>query len=202
MSGQAERVAFAKDYLERLAAVLAGVPLGALAQAMALLERAHEDQRQVFIAGNGGSASTAMHMANDLMKGVAKGGGSGLRAIALSDNVSLLTAIANDESYAEVFAGQLSALARPGDLLVVISASGNSPNILRAVEQARQLEVTTIGLLGMGGGTAASMVDCAVVVPADDYGPAEDAHLVCDHLMTAYLRRQASARRRAAPLRR
>jgi D-sedoheptulose 7-phosphate isomerase len=108
-----------------------------LARALEVLEKAYIERRQVFLAGSGGSAATASHMANDLMKGVAKGDRRGFRAIALSDNVPLITAIANDESYSEVFVGQLAALGQPGDVLIVFSGGGNSANIVCAVEVAR-----------------------------------------------------------------
>lgn len=131
---------FARQYLDKLFDVARCLPVDELARAIELIERAAEADQYIFLTGNGGSAATALHMANDLMKGVAKGGGKGLRAIALSDNIALLTAIANDESDAEVFAGQLAVLAQPGDVLIVFPASGNSPNIVRAVEVARQLQ--------------------------------------------------------------
>lgn len=187
------RTAFAVRYLETLRAVLADLPLVPLGQALEALERAQREGRHVFLAGNGGSAATASHMANDLMKGIATRGRPGIRAIALTDNVPLVTAIANDIGYEEIFARQLAWLGRPDDLLIVISASGNSPNIVRAVETARQIGMTAIGLLGMGGGKVAGMVDIAVVVPSSEYGPIEDAHMVFDHLAMAYLRRQVES---------
>ena len=183
-----EIAAFAQEYLENLCTVLRGVPLNDLALAIEMLEHAYVERRQVFLAGNGGSAATASHMAQDLVKGVAKGSGRGFRAIALSDNVPLITAIANDESYSEVFAGQLAALGQPGDVLIVISGSGNSGNIVRAVEVARQMQITTIAFLGMGGGQVAKMADISVIVPSDEYGPVEDVHMMFDHLIMAYLR--------------
>ncbi len=185
--------AFARRYIDGLHDVLRELPFAALARVMELLEGALAEQRQVFVAGNGGSAATASHMANDLMKGVAKGGGRGVRAIALSDSVPLITAIANDEDYREVFAGQLAALGQPADLLIVLSASGNSPNIIRVIETAKSLGIGTVGFLGMGGGQAAKLVDVPVIVPSDAYGPVEDVHLVFDHLITAYLRQITGA---------
>ncbi len=182
------RIAFAERYTENLCRVIRDLPLHDLAHALETLEQALTEQRQVFIAGNGGSAATASHMANDLMKGVAKGGGPGLRAIALSDNVALITAIANDEDYSEIFASQLAVLGQPGDVLIVFTGSGNSPNIVRAVAVAQQMQITTIGFLGMGGGQVAKMVDVPVIVPSDEYGPIEDVHMMFDHLVTVYLR--------------
>lgn len=188
MSGDTDRLAFARRYIAEVADVLRRLPLEDLARALGMLEVALVEGRYVFLAGNGGSAATASHMANDLLKGVAKDGRRGARAVALSDSVPLITAIANDEDYSEVFAGQLAALGQPGDLLIVLSASGNSPNVLRAVSLAREMRMRTIGLVGMGGGKVAKMCDVAVIVPSDDYGPVEDAHMVFNHLISSYLR--------------
>lgn len=185
MSGDAER--FARDYVENLCKVLRALPFADLARAMELLERARAEGRTVFIAGNGGSAATASHMANDLLKGAAAGGQGGLRALALADGVPLLTAIANDASYEEIFSIPLEALARRGDVLVVITGSGNSPNVLRAAAAASRIGMTTVGFLGKGGGRVRDMLDVEVTVPSDDYGPIEDAHMCFDHLITAWL---------------
>lgn len=183
-----DRERFSFDYIEMLCMVLRDLPLKDLVGALQVLERAFVERRQVFIAGNGGSAATASHMANDLGKGVAEVGGRGLRAISLSDNVPLITAIANDKDYTEVFADQLLALGQPEDVLIVFSGSGNSANIVRVAEVAREMQIVTIALLGMEGGQVAEMVDVSVVVPSEDYGPIEDVHMVLDHLITAYLR--------------
>lgn len=188
-----DRISFARRYIDTLGAVLRELPVEGLAETLRVLERAHLDRRHVFIAGNGGSAATASHMANDLQWGLAQLGTPGLRAIALSDNVPLLTAIANDRSYQDVFSAQLESLADAGDVLIVISGSGNSPNVVRAVEVARRKGLVTVGFLGMTGGKLRSMVDVPVVVPSDDYGPIEDLHMMFDHLCTAYLRRWAEA---------
>lgn len=181
--------AFARQYLSGLGRVLERVSCDDLAKVMEILERVRRERRTVFLAGNGGSAATASHMANDLMKTIVSGRDTcGLRAISLSDNTQLVTAIANDMSYDDVFAEQLKHLACEGDILIVISGSGNSKNIIRAVETAKRLRLTTIGFLGKGGGKVKNMVDVSVVVPSDDYGPIEDVHLVFNHLITEYLR--------------
>jgi D-sedoheptulose 7-phosphate isomerase len=184
----ADRTAFAKRYVNALARVLAELPFDAVGRAMEALEGAHAEGRRVFVVGNGGSAATASHMANDLVWGLAQLGKPGFRAMALSDNVPLITAIANDRSYAEVFAKQLEALADPGDVVVAISGSGNSPNVVRAVEVARERGMKTIGFLGMGGGKLGKMVDIPIIVPSTDYGPIEDVHMMLDHLLIAYFR--------------
>lgn len=180
---------FAADYVAELERVLEALPLDDLGRAMAVLEAAHRDDRLVFIAGNGGSAATASHMANDLAFGVAKSGGRGFRVVSLSDNVPSLTAISNDESFDHIFAKQIDLLGRPGDVLIAISGSGNSPNIVSAVRLARDRGLEIVGFLGMGGGEVAPLCDVSVTVPSDDYGPIEDVHMMFDHLITAWLRR-------------
>lgn len=185
---QQERIAFAQRYLENLSRVLLETPVEELAQALEIFEQALVKRNQVFVVGNGGSASTASHMVNDFMKGVAKDGGRGLRVICLSDSVAVITAIANDQEYTEIFSGQLAELAQADDVLVVFSGSGNSPNIVRAAIEARKLKMTTVAFLGMGGGRVAQLADVSVVVPSDEYGPVEDVHLAFNHLATSYLR--------------
>ena len=188
-----ERSDFASRYVGNLVAVLNALPLDAIDRALAALEAAYDEGRQVFIVGNGGSAATASHMCNDLVWGMAQIGRPSFRAVALTDNVPLITAIANDLSYDEVFTVPLRALAKPGDLLVVISGSGNSRNAMRAAEVAKELALTTVGFLGRGGGKLGAMVDVPVVVPSDDYGPIEDIHMMFDHLIISYFRKRASA---------
>lgn len=145
-------------------------------------------RRQIFILGNGGSAATAAHMANDLNKYAGGEGRRRFRALALSDNVSLLTAIANDIGYADVFVEQLRNFLQPGDVVIGISTSGNSPNVVRAVEYARAHGGRVIGLCGRPGGRLAQLADLKIIVPSDHIGQQEDAHLVIDHVLAAALR--------------
>lgn len=184
-------------YRAGLAAALAALPVDAVADLIAELAAAHAAGRRVFLAGNGGSAATASHLACDLAKTTLGPPGGPparrFRALALTDNVPLLTAWGNDVGYEAVFAEQLRNLAEPGDLLVVVSASGNSPNILAALAAARALGLRTAGLLGFGGGAAAGLADVAVVVPGDQYGYVEDLHLALGHLVTAHFRRALAA---------
>jgi D-sedoheptulose 7-phosphate isomerase len=145
----------------------------------------------VYIAGNGGSAATASHMACDLSKAGETGDGATkrrLRVAPLADNTSRMTAIANDDGYRWVFARQLESLADPGDLLIVISASGNSENVVEAVRSARSMGVSTVGILGFGGGVLRDLVDLAIVVVSDEYGPVEDAHLALNHALSEAVR--------------
>lgn len=181
---------FAEGYLDHLKQVIDALSLEPFREIFRILKDARDRGRQVFLIGNGGSAATASHMANDLAKGAAKGGEKGLRAVALSDNVPLITAIANDESYENIFSGQLEILAEPADVLIVITGSGNSPNILKALQIANDMELTTIGFLGRDGGQAKSLIDIVLLVPDTDYGPIEDLHMVFTHLITAYFQRK------------
>ncbi|HXP93536.1 MAG TPA: SIS domain-containing protein, partial [Candidatus Binatia bacterium] len=137
---------------------------------------------------NGGSASTASHMMNDLMKFTSIDGCRRFRAVALTDNVPLITALGNDLEYADVFIEQLKNLLLPGDALIAISGSGNSPNIIKAVEYAKTVGAISIGLAGRPGGKLAQIADHKVVVPADRIGQQEDGHLVLNHVIATALR--------------
>ena len=182
---------FAKDYIKGLKDVLDQIPLGPVDEIVRAIELAQNNRQQVFVIGNGGSAATASHMMNDLCKGTLGHKGDApwprLRVIALTDNVSLMTAWANDTDYNNVFSEPLKNLAQRGDLLVAISASGNSPNVLAAVDAAKQIGVKVIGLTGFGGGKLAKLADISFVVPSDGYGPVEDVHMILDHIITGYL---------------
>jgi D-sedoheptulose 7-phosphate isomerase len=182
---------FAKDYIKGLKDVLDRIPLGPIDEIVQAIELAQNERRQIFVIGNGGSAATASHMMNDLCKGTLghKGDASWprLRVIALTDNVSLMTAWANDSDYTRVFSEPLKNLAQRDDLLIAISASGNSPNIIAAVEAAKQIGVKVIGLAGFGGGKLAKLAEICFVVPSDGYGPVEDVHMILDHIVTGYL---------------
>ncbi|MGA2137696.1 MAG: SIS domain-containing protein [Verrucomicrobiia bacterium] len=182
---------FAKDYIHGLKGVLDRLPLKPVEEIIQAIEQAQNERRQVFVIGNGGSAATASHMMNDLCKGTLGHKGDApwprLRVIALTDNVSLMTAWANDTDYDRIFSEPLKNLAQRGDLLIAISASGNSPNIIAAVEAAKHLGVKVIGLAGFGGGKLSKMADVSFVVASDEYGPVEDVHMILDHIITGYL---------------
>jgi D-sedoheptulose 7-phosphate isomerase len=182
---------FAKDYIRGLKDVLDRIPLGPVDEIIQAIELAQNNRQQVFVIGNGGSAATASHMMNDLCKGTLGHKGDApwprLRVIALTDNVSLMTAWANDTDYNHIFSEPLKNLAQRGDLLIAISASGMSSNILAAVEVAKQIGVKVIGLAGFGGGKLAKLADISFVVPSDGYGPVEDVHMILDHIITGYL---------------
>jgi D-sedoheptulose 7-phosphate isomerase len=174
-------------YRDRLVTALEVLDAAAVQRAIEILEQAWTADRLVLLAGNGGSASTAEHMDLDLSKTIARiaGAGRGFRTIALTHGPAL-SAWANDAGPEEVFRGQIRDLGRSGDVLVVFSAMGNSPNILAALDEAAVLGLQTIGFLGAGGGAAADKVDVAVVAASDEYGVIEDIHVVLNHLVTEY----------------
>ena len=176
------------SYLAELAEALGEVPESALGAALEMLLEVRAAGRRVYVLGNGGSAATASHLVCDLVKTARVPGLAPVRAFALADNAPLLTAWANDAEYARCFAEQVEALAEPGDLIVAISASGNSPNVLEALHVARERGARTIALVGFDGGRAAGLADLALHVPRGHYGLVEDAHMAIGHALTAALR--------------
>lgn len=142
--------------------------------------------RQVFLCGNGGSAGNAVHLANDFIYGISKSG-IGLKANALPANSSVLTCLANDEGYEHVFSLQLETLATRDDVLIVLSGSGNSPNVLRALETAKRLGMRSYAILGYGGGKAKSLADIAIHFAVDDMQISEDLQLVVGHMIMQWL---------------
>ncbi len=176
------------DYCSQVADVLTALPLESIARIVEILAGARREGRQVFILGNGGSAATASHFCCDLSKGTIQPGKSRFRVIGLADNMALFSALANDWGYERVFDGQLEALAQAGDVAIGISASGNSPNVLRAMQFAHEQGLTTIGLTGFAGGKLKDAVDVCVVAPCDCMEQIEDVHLVIEHAICTALR--------------
>ena len=176
-------------YRDECIAALNAVDLDAVAAVADALLAARGAGRTVFIAGNGGSAATASHMATDLMLG-SRLVDPPLRVIALTDNQAIITATGNDLNFDQIFSRQLSRLAQPGDLLITVSASGNSPNILACIDIAKSMNLTTIGFTGFDGGKLATVVDLLIHVPTrmGAYGPVEDVHLAVNHMITEQLK--------------
>jgi D-sedoheptulose 7-phosphate isomerase len=174
-------------FMAHAAAAMRTVPTPELAVAVEVLHGVRTRGSRVYVLGNGGSAATASHMVCDLTKTALREGGPPLRAFSLTDGNAVVTAYANDVSYADVFVSQLRTNAEQGDVIVVISASGRSPNVLAALRTARQMGLYSIGLLGCGGGATVSMVDLALIVDATDAGVIETAHLGIVHALTAAL---------------
>ena len=182
---------FARAYLDYLSGILARLDTAAIAAFTETLLDARARDARIFFLGNGGSAATASHFANDIAIGT-RSPEKPFRAISLTDNAAAITAIANDDGYAEIFVQQLRTLLAPGDVVVAISASGNSENLIRAVEYANGRGATTVGLTGFDGGRLAKIVSLGVHIPTNpgEYGPAEDGHMILDHLIGAYLARR------------
>ncbi len=154
-----------------------------------VLRDARRTGRQVFVFGNGGSAATASHMACDLSKTASSPGQPRLKTIALTDNVPLITAIGNDLTYDDIFVEQMATMWSEGDVALAISASGNSPNVLKATRYATAHGGETIAFTGFGGGQLAALASLKVVLSSDDYGVVEDLHGVLNHMITRALRR-------------
>ena len=185
---------FVGRYFAYMAELLSRMETATIAAFIGELETARVGQHTVFVAGNGGSASTASHMATDLSFGTRMGGLSPpFRVLALTDNAALMTAAANDECYEDIFVSQLRIHYRPGDYLVVISASGNSTNVLRAAQWVRGQGGRVLGLVGFDGGMLKDLCDVLLHVrtPKGEYGPVEDLHLMLNHVVAAWLRHRA-----------
>jgi len=177
-----------RDYLSSVARALDSVSEDEVAILAQLLLEARRRRSTLYLLGNGGSASTASHAANDLAKTATPPGGPPLRVVSLADNVSLLTAWANDTCYENVFAAQLEPALQPGDLVLGFSGSGDSENVIRAMETARRRGATAIGMAGFAGGRLRQAADLCLVVPAALHGIIEDVHLSIVHALTQALR--------------
>ncbi len=180
----------AKSYFRQLNECYNELSLDKLEQVLEILASAQAEGRKVFVLGNGGSAATAIHMVCDLGKGTLRPDQRRLRVIGLSDNQAMMTAWANDTSYELIYREQLANLLDPGDVVIAITASGNSPNVLRAVEYANEHGATTIGFIGFGGGKLKEMVTVDITVSSTDYGIVEDLHLTLNHVLSQCLRRR------------
>lgn len=192
---------FVAGYAQYLAKLLLNLNVGQITGFIDEMMLARNTGKNIFFIGNGGSAATASHFANDLLAGMRlRKEDVPFKAIALTDNNALMTALANDEGYDQMFAKQLEVLMEPGDLLVAISASGNSPNLIKAIELARSRGNTVVGLVGFDGGKMKQICNSVVHIETakGEYGPVEDLHMVLDHMVTAYLYR--AVRKEKAPV--
>jgi D-sedoheptulose 7-phosphate isomerase len=180
---------FAKGYFKYLSDLLSNMDTTTIKEFVDELERSQKEQTTVFFAGNGGSAATASHMVNDFGFGTRIHVDPPVRVLSLSDNVSAITAVANDTGYDNIFIRQLQVYYRHGDKLVVISASGNSPNLVRAAEWVKGKGGKVLGFLGFDGGKLIDICDVAVTVktPKGEYGPVEDVHMILDHLIYTWI---------------
>ena len=175
------------DYSRRLQAMLASADWSGVGKLAEELLDCWQTGRRVFMCGNGGSAGNTIHLANDFLYGISKKAGSGLRVTALPANPAVTMAIANDEGYEHVFSMQLTVLAEPGDVLIVCSGSGNSPNILRALECAREMRLRSYAVLGYSGGKAKQLADVPIHFAVDDMQISEDMQMIVGHMLMQWL---------------
>ena len=171
------------SYLQAQKAAVDSIPVEAVTRVAGLMRKAWQEDRQIFACGNGGSAANASHFATDLGKGASDKLGKRFRVLSLNDNVSWFTALGNDYAYEDVFSGQLQNYARAGDLLLVMSVSGNSPNLVKAVDWAKGHGVHTVALLGGKRGRLADLADEVLVIGDEHYGRVEDCHMHICHLL-------------------
>jgi D-sedoheptulose 7-phosphate isomerase len=183
-------VQFAQEYTENLSVIMSELDFSVIAKIIEIFESARNHSKKIFFIGNGGSAATASHFANDLATVSVPLNEPLFKALCLADSVAALTALGNDTGYENVFTGQLKNLLEPNDVLVALSASGNSPNIIRAVEYTNDHGGTTVGLGGFDGGKLKNLCHAFlhVATARGAYGPVEDIHMMMDHLITSYLR--------------
>jgi len=184
---------FSEGYINYLISLLENLDHEKINKCINYLENARNNDNTIFIIGNGGSASTASHIGNDfglsVLKNSNKTNDKSYRAFALTDNVSIISAIGNDSSYNDIFIDQLKVHYRKGDMMILISASGNSPNVIRAAKWFKEKGGKTVGWLGFDGGKAKEIVDLPIVVksPKGEYGPVEDIHLIINHIIVTWL---------------
>ena len=185
-----DAVLFSKSYFEYLKEIFDKIDLTEIKEFIELLLMARETGSTIFFMGNGGSAATASHFANDLAFGTNEYE-KPFKVMSITDNVATLTALSNDYGYDEIFIRQLRIYAKKGDVLVGISASGNSQNLINAFEYASISEIKTVALTAFDGGKMKEIADYGVHIPTDkkEYGPAEDLHMILDHLVANYLMR-------------
>lgn len=182
-------VDYFKEYSKYLAHLLANLDFRAIDKFASLSIETAENGGTIYFAGNGGSAATASHFATDFSHGLVGGTGRLVKAVSLSDNTPLITAIGNDHGYENIFVNQMKNLFTDKDMLVVISASGNSPNVVKAVEFANEVGGETVGLVGFDGGKLGTICTHVVHVETEkgQYGPVEDIHMILDHMIASYL---------------
>lgn len=180
------------SYFVHLSRTLEKLPFAAIDEVAGVLLQAYEAGRVTYTLGNGGSAALASHFACDLGKGTANVNGKRFRVIALTDNVPMMTAWANDSKYDDIFAEQLTNFLEPKDIVFAISGSGNSPNVIRALEVGKESGAITVGLTGYQGGAMRVLCDFAVIVPSDNMQIIEDVHLSVAHALFSSIRQKMS----------
>jgi D-sedoheptulose 7-phosphate isomerase len=180
---------FAREYVERLIAILHGLDYRSVGRVIDLFLEVRAKGNTIYFLGNGGSAATACHFANDFGFCASPEGHTPFRSLSLTSNSAFITCLANDIGYENIFSWQLRNLMKPGDVVVGISASGNSPNAIKALEYASQNGGIPVAIVGFDGGKMKQIASHVIHVETDrgEYGPVEDVHMVLDHLITKYL---------------
>jgi D-sedoheptulose 7-phosphate isomerase len=176
-----------KNYADRLSNVLAQADWSSVATLASEIDTCWKNKNQVFLCGNGGSAGNAIHLANDFLYGVAKKHGGGIRVNALSANPAVLTCLANDIGYDRIFSEQLAVLGARGDILIALSGSGNSPNIVQAIVTAKEMGIKSYAILGYDGGRCKQLADTSIHFPIADMQIAEDMQLIVGHMLMQWL---------------
>ena len=185
---------FFSDYAQRLNSVLSTYDWSNVASLARDMEKAWQEQRQVFFCGNGGSAGNAIHLANDFVYGVAKTTGGGIKALSLSANSAVVTCLANDVGYDYIYSEQLAVQGQEGDVLIALSGSGNSPNIVNVLKQAKDMNIKTYAILGFDGGKSKDIADVPIHFPINDMQISEDAQLIVGHMLMQWLCAQNNKR--------
>ncbi len=184
-------MSYIQQYLDEIRDILKRLPQDQIAQIIETLRQARMDRKQIFLIGNGGSGATASHFANDLLKATVAEGKPRMKAVALTDNIPVMLAYANDCGYETIFAEQLDALAEPGDLLIAFSGSGRSPNVIKALDLARERGVTTVGITGRDGGEMPKRCDVCLIAPCEPMVQIEDVHMVLTHIISSAIAKDA-----------
>jgi len=181
---------YISDYVDEVAKAFASIDSIQMQKAADLLEDAVNNEHRIFVCGNGGSAAISNHLCCDHMKGIKTDTNFAPSVHSLSSNIEIITAIANDISFENIFSFQLSSHARPGDILITISSSGSSPNIIFAIDWAKSNGVRTIAMSGFGGGKSRDISDISLHVDAENYGVVEDVHQSLMHILAQYIRQR------------
>lgn len=180
---------YAKSYVLYLSELLQDLDFNAIEVVIDIIKDARDNEKTIFFVGNGGSAATSSHFAEDLALGAFTAGNKPYRALSLTDNTPYITALGNDEGYENIFISQMKNLFKEGDVLIGISASGNSPNVIKAIEYANNHGGTSVGFIGFDGGKMKDLCKHCIHIKTmlGEYGPVEDIHLILDHIITTYL---------------
>ena len=178
---------FFSDYSSRLNKALASTDWSAVAKLGEAIRRRWDEGREVYFCGNGGSAGNAIHLANDFLYGIAKRTGGGVKVHALPANASVVTCLANDVGYENIFSEQLAVFGRSGDLVVILSGSGNSRNLVKVLEEAKAMEIESCAILGYDGGECKELADIVIHFPVDDMQISEDLQLIVGHMVMRWL---------------